>query len=446
MKASLALAFLILAAAALFGSKQQDQLAAAREIRSQVMIEARALGLAPDALLADGSALLPSKLGRMDGADKAAAANAFAKELIAFAVEMKEAEKNSGGVPDPEVQTRAMEMMGRLLDLDADQIKQVIAELRASSELDDETRGGIIGFSVMMLANEHPEAALSIFTESSDLKGIEGMMSDHVVSAALGKWAEKDPMAALEWIRENSEKHSKLVTDQAKAAVIAGAAKQDPKLAIRLVDELELENSGQVTTSLAMSARTTEERNGLIAALREGGEKKQDLLHSVLGAMAHQVTSGKFEDGQEWLATAGLSETEMAKFAGGVSPWQTKDDTGKWIDWLADKLPPEQLGGKRDEMVSQWTRQDFKAAGDWINGSPEGPAKVAAVKSFAKTVAPFEPETALQWANTLPAGQERDELLRQIQDARKLGSAARGPIQEITPEDEDLQWTDPDDE
>lgn len=434
MKASLALAFLILAAAALFGWKQQGQLAAAREVRSQVMDEARSLGLAPDALLADGSAPLPSKLGRLDGADKAAAATAFAKELIAFAVEMKEAEKKSGGVPDPEMQTRAMEMMSRLLDFDAAQIKQVIAELRASTELDDETRTGIIAFSVMMMANDHPQAALAILTESSDLKGMEGMMGDHVVSAALGKWAEKDPMAALEWLRENSEKHSKLVTDQAKAAVIAGAAKQDPKLAIRLLDELELKNSGQVTMSLAMSARTAEERNSLIAALREGGEKKQELLHSVLGSMAHQVTSGKFEDGQAWLATANLSETEMEKFAESISTWQSSADTGKWIDWMADKLPPGQLGPKRDEMVSQWTRQDFKAAGDWINNSPEGPAKIAAVKSFAKTVAPFEPETAVQWANTLPAGPERNRLLEEIRTTK------------ASPAEDDLIWTEPEPE
>lgn len=412
MKASLALAFLILAAAALFGWKQQGQLAAAREARLQVMAEARALGLAPDALLADGSAPLPSKLGRLDGADKAAAASAFTKELIAFAVEMKEVEKK-GGSPDEAVQTRAMEMMGRLLDLDASQIKQVIAELKASTEIDDKTRAEIISFSVMMMASDHPEAALAIFTESSDLQEINGM-GDHIITSALRKWAEKDPLAALEWIRKNAEKHADLVNDDTKAAVIAGAAKQDPKLALRLLDELELKSTNQVTTHLAMSARTPEERDALLAALREGGDKNRDLLHAVLGSMAHQVTSENFNESQEWIANARLSETEMAEFARNISPWQTNDDTGKWIDWMADKLPPEQLDEKRDQIVREWTRQDFKAAGDWINGSPEGPAKVAAVKSFARTVAPYEPETAVQWANTLPAGEEREKLLREI--------------------------------
>jgi len=419
MKASIALSSLILAAAALFGWKQQDQLAAARETRLQVMTEAFSLGLAPDALLADGSAPLPAKLGRPGSADKAAAAAALAKELIAFAAEMKEAEKNRGDVPNESVQTRAMEIMDLMLDLDAGQIKEVIARLKASDEIDDETRGGMIGFFVMTMAGEHPEAALAIFTESSDLGN--SMMGNHVVSAALGKWAEKDPLAALEWLRENSGKHADLVAADAKAAVIAGAAKQDPKLALDLIAELEPapEDRGRIALGLSAAARTPEERQALLAVLREGGDRNRDLLHSVLGTMAHQVTSENFDESQEWLATAKLSDTEMAEFARNIGPWQTKDDTGRWIDWMADKLPPAQLGEKMDQMVSQWTRQDFKAAGDWINASPEGPAKVAAVISFAKTVAPFEPETAKQWANTLPPGQEREDLLEDIGRAAK---------------------------
>ena len=414
MKFSIALSILILAAAAFFGWQQQGQLDTARETRLQVMAEARALGLAPDALLADGNAPLPAKLGRIGSADRAAAATAFTKELIAFAVEMKEVEKKGGGAPDEALQTRAMEMMGRLLDLDAGQIKQVIAELKASTEIDDVARGEIISFSVMMMASDHPEAALAIFTESSDLKEINGM-GDQVVSAALGKWAERDPLAALEWIREHSEKHADLVTDTTKSAVIAGAAKQDPKLALRLLDELKIADNFQVARSLAMAAKSAEDSAVLLAALREGGDKHRDLLHSVLGSMARQMTSESFDEAQQWLATARLSDTEMARFAESISPWPTNADTGKWIDWMAVKLPADQRDDRISPMVVHWTRQDHKAVGEWINSSPEGPAKVVAVKSFARTVAPFEPETALQWANTLPAGQERDDLLRDLQ-------------------------------
>lgn len=413
MKFSIALSILILAAAAFFGWQQQGQLDTARETRLQVMAEARALGLAPDALLADGNAPLPAKLGRTAAADMTAAATAFSKELIAFAVEMKAAEKASGGVPDEAMQTRGMETMARLLDFDADQIKQVIADLKASTEIDDETRGEIIAFSVLMLASEHPEAALAIFTESSGIPQMQGM-GDQVVSAALGKWAEKDPLAALGWIREHSEKHAGLVTDTTKSAVIAGAAKQDPKLALRLLDELKLEDYSRVAMSLAMAAKSPDDSAGMLGALREGGDKHRELLHLVLGTVASQVVSEGFEEGQQWLANAKLSDTEMEKFGEGISQRDTNADTGKWIDWMTGKLPADQRDSRIRQMVTQWTNQDHKAAGDWINSSPEGPAKVAAVKSFARTVAPFEPETALQWANTLPAGKDRDNLIREI--------------------------------
>jgi hypothetical protein len=300
---------------------------------------------------------------------------------------------------------------GRALDWSKAQ-KVIFPNLKASTEIDEGTRGEIIAFSVLMLASEHPEAALAIFTESSGIPQMQGM-GDQVVSAALGKWAEKDPLAALDWIHEHSEKHAGLVTDTAKSAVIAGAAKQDPKLALRLLDELKHEDYSQVSRSLAMAAKSPDDSAGMLAALREGGDKHRELLHLVLGSMAWQVI-GNFEQGQQWLATAQLSDTEMAKFAESVSQGELNADTGKWIDWMTGKLPTDQRDSRIRQMVRQWTRQDHKAAGEWINSSPEGPAKVVAVKSFARTVAPFEPETALQWANTLPAGKERDDLIREI--------------------------------
>jgi hypothetical protein len=75
-------------------------------------------------------------------------------------------------------------------------------------------------------------------------------------------------------------------------------------------------------------------------------------------------------------------------------------------------------------LVEQWTRNDYKAAGEWIGTLADGPAKNAAIKSFAKTVAPYEPEAAAQWANSLPAGKERDEVLRTIGAQKKKDAPA----------------------
>jgi hypothetical protein len=424
MKASLFLSLLILTAGGLLGWKQHDQLVNVRETHRQVVEEARALGLAPDALLEAGKPPLRTKSGREDPEAKIAAAKSFAKELIDFAKKMKEFEK-SGEQPGEEFQKQIMETIARFMELSPAQIKVVIAEMKESPDLDDEMRRNMVGFSIMMLANDQPEAAVAIYTESSDIKGL-GDMGSHVVTTALGKWAEKDPLAAMEWVKKNSEKHSDLITEETKAAILAGAAKQDPKLALGMVEDLGLKEERKVAESLARSARTAEERTALLQTLR--GEKKDELSKAALTSLGGQLTSEGFESSQAWLSSAKLSEKETLAVAQGISSWQAGADTGKWIEWMNGKVPEDTLKEKTEDLVEKWTRNDYKAAGEWIGTLAEGTAKNAAIKTYAKTVAPYEPEAALQWANSLPAGKERDELLERIGKQKKSGLPEGIPI------------------
>ena len=67
-----------------------------------------------------------------------------------------------------------------------------------------------------------------------------------------------------------------------------------------------------------------------------------------------------------------------------------------------------------DGLIGQWTQQDYLAAGKWLKATPTGPAKDAAVSTYATTVAEYEPQTAVQWAMTLPAGEARHTTLQGI--------------------------------
>ncbi|HEY1121715.1 MAG TPA: hypothetical protein VGE67_08950 [Haloferula sp.] len=416
MKASLLISLIILAAGGLLGWKQHGQLVNVRESHRLVEEEARALGLDPTSLLTAGKPPLPTKSGREDPAAKIAAAKSFAKELVDFAKKIKEREK-SGEPPDEKFQKQMMETLSRFMELSPTQIKAVIEEFKANPDLDDEMRRNIIGFSILMLANDQPEAAVAIYTESADMKGL-GDMGSHVITSALGKWAEKDPLAAMEWVRKNSEKHAKLITEETKAAILAGAAKQDPKLALGMVNDLGLKESHQVANGLVRSARSAEERNALLQTLR--AEKEQsDVTKSTLNALGGQLTNEGFEASQAWLSSANLSKDETLAIAQGISSWQSGADSGKWIEWMDGKVPDDILKAKTDDMVQQWTRTDYKAAGEWIGTLENGTAKNSAIKSFAKTVAPYEPEAAVQWANSLPEGKERDELLETIRKTKK---------------------------
>lgn len=239
MKISIALSILILAAAAALGWHDHQRLVTVREHPTQLVAEAATLGLALDpSRRAD-----PVRITKRERENKEVDAKAAAAEFIAFAKEMEAIERR-GGPPDEATQKRIMEFMDRMMSLDSAQLKILIAEIRADKSLKDESRQDLISFSIMTLANDHPQTALALFTESSDLFKDSNMMSEHVISSSLAKWAKDDPLTALEWVRKNGEKLPDLVTDDAKCGMISGAATNDPKSAFKLIGEFKIKDHG----------------------------------------------------------------------------------------------------------------------------------------------------------------------------------------------------------
>jgi hypothetical protein len=423
MKFSLLAAALILAIAWFFGWQDHRKLAAVRESHGRLFEEARALGLSTDGLVKDGKAVLPAKTGRgeVDGSGGTDPKD-FAVRLAAFALRMEAAEK-SGTPPDEGFQQEIFSLLDEMLQLDPSQLKVLIGELRANGELTGEMRRNIVGFAISMLANDHPAAALAIFTESSDL------LSDkdggtRVLGQALSKWASQDPAAALEWVRQNSAAHPGLVTEETKRDLIGGAAKQDPRLAFKLIGELGLDHVGDAGQEIARSAATPGERDAILSALRDhlaaaDEDLADELRFPTLQALAEGAIKDGFEGATTWIDGAGLDPAEITTMTQCIEHWRTRDDTGKWIDWMAGKVPADQLSTKIGELVGQWTREDYEAAGLWLDGSADGPAKQAAVESYARTVAPYDPAAAEQWARTLPPGGPREELLRGIAEAKE---------------------------
>lgn len=415
MKASITLSLLILALGGFCGWRQSERLDVIRETHRQVAAEVRALGLSPETIGTLGQRALRSKREREEATNKTAEAKAVAGELI----DWKKSMLAGHTTPDRE---RGEELMDQLEGLTPSQIEAVIAEIRASGDLDDKARNHVAQLSLSMLGRNHPQAALELFIDSSDVVSMAGS-GQHVISTTLGKWAEENPAGALEWLRQNGEKRPELMTDRTKSSIISGTAKLDPKFALSLIGELKLEDNRQI--SLAAAVRTPEERTALLAALRDFKNDDGDLLKKTLGSMAYYVAGNDFEASQAWLSSAKLTEQEMKHFTEGLRYHYTQGDTGHWIGWMADNLPADQLPQKVGKIVWEWAEGDYKAAGEWINGSPDGPVKQAAVKGYAGALAPHQPDSAAQWALTLPEGKERDKLLRIVHaEWRKKDPAA----------------------
>lgn len=412
LKFSLATALLILAVGGTMGLMHQQRLTVLHDEQRELAAKALQLGISAEATV-------DSPVTKRQRDDRANQANAMAREFIAFGreIELHDQQENDGA--DEAFEKRGLEMQAKLMDLDASQLKVLIASLRDDKTLSNEIRQNLICYSISMIGEDHPATALAIFSESADLLK-DSLTGASVVSSTLANWAKKDPLAASEWVRKNAAEHPDLANDDAQRSIIEGAAENDPKLAFKLIGAMHMEDTSAAVESLVEAGKTAEQRTAILDALREHlatlpeGQERDDLLQESLETMGRNLANESFESVQSWIAKSKLSPTESAQFAAGLSYFNTKQDTGRWIDWMAQNLPKEAVANNVDNLVGQWTQEDYQAAGKWLAAAAEGPAKQAAVSTYAGTVAEYEPQTAVQWALTLPAGEARQATFEAI--------------------------------
>ncbi len=416
MKLSITLTLVILAASILLGWQNHRQLTTIRETHRSLVEKADSLGFDTDAATSG----TPNRLTHRVREDRRIAALDAAEKFIAFAREMETREAN-GDTGDPkDMQQRVIKLMDLMMSLDTEQLKTVIAEFRAATDLKEETRRGMVGFAIMTLASDNPQAALTIFTETADMFEKDGM-GEHVAAMALAQWAKDDPVAAAKWVKENGKTHPNLVTERAINGLIAGTASQSPAIAFSLILDLKIEDSRDAVRKIASAATTDEQRDLFLTSFRkylsalEDPEIRDQSRQDGFGQLADTLAKQSIDDATAWIDSASLSPEELADFAEHLNYHQTKENTGDWIEWIAESdLPEHQSSQQISNLVSNWTRQDYRAAGEWLATTPDGPAKQPAVQSYARTVAPYDPQTATQWALTLPAGDSRDSTLKSI--------------------------------
>ena len=412
MKIPVALTIVILAAGGFFGQREGRTLTLLRTRHHELQREAAALGITAG----DGQTAISTRASKRPRTEAGAKGREFARHFIAMAKEMKEMEKN-GGKSGKELEKLRMEIIDQLLSLDSQELKTLIAEIRGSGDLDDDTRRGMLMFSIMMLAEQNPQAALAVFTESSDLLG-DDFMGKHALTSALSEWASQQPLEALKWIKENATKHPDLANDDAKRSVIAGAARNDFNLALQLIGELKLPaDDTNVIDKIAGQATTPERRTEFLNALRshvasmENPDQAANILKSGMRSVFNVVARSGYDASMQWIGSADLSAKETADLASGLNYYQTKEDTGKWLDWLsAQDMDADTSSAITRNLMGSWTQRDYQAAGEWLAAASAGPAKQTATMSYLQTIAPYEPEVAAQWAETLPAEKQADAL------------------------------------
>jgi len=406
VKGSLALAVGIVLVGWWLGRGGGETLERLREDRRVLEGEARRLGV-----VVVGQEARDPRVGERE--DVGRAGRELLGPLVALVREIKALEE-LGETPKEELQERIMGLVGRVLELQPAELEALIEELRATDELDDEARREVIGFCLMMLAGEHPAMALDLYVESAEALGWSGE-GKGLATQALKRLAGRDPEAAVRWWREHGERHPELIDDEVRLAIVEGAARRDFGRALELVDELGFEEERvRAFRELAAGADAAGCRE-LLRRLR--GEADEAQRKGVVEGLARNLVEAGPAGADEWLGSVDLYQSELVGIVADIRPWDEVGDSGAWLEWMEDKLPRNRLEPKVESIVGHWTRQDYRGAGEWLAGLPEGPLRDGAAARYAREVAPYDPAAAAEWAATLPRGEARRELARRVHEA-----------------------------
>jgi len=404
----------ILALGLLSGLIYQQRLTAVRTHHREIATEAEKLGF-PSAPKTE-----PRNTKR-DRPGDTLAARTVAADVLGVALEMETA-GDSSFESNPAMERRFLQLVKGCGGLGKAEWRQVIARLGESGALTPETRKRLLFYLVLALSDTDPESATVLAAESLEIFG-NSSAGERAMLAAVGHWAELDPAAAANWLITMARTHQELQGDDLKRSVLEGAALNDPRQAFTMLDLLLLKDvPAGVRAIVEMASRSPEQRDDTLAALREHLARLTREADRVVireegyAALARSLEVSDFKKSADWLENANLSEQELTAFATGLEFSSAGEQSSHWIEWLSGHLQMDHLNEPVRELMGDWTRKDYLAAGKWLAAAPESNGKLAAVAAYAEAVTPYEPRTAVQWAMTLPDTWRRESVMRAIQE------------------------------
>lgn len=301
------------------------------------------------------------------------------------------------------------------------QLLWLIAKIREDKEMSHHSRSLILITCIRQISELQPALALALYDECADLIE-QNDQTQHTLTQALCNLATSDASAVAEWLRKNGENYSNHADENSRSEVIGSVAISDPALAFKIMESQQFPPPfwGPLDAIIGTVEDSPERRDPVLAALRHhlaglpSDAVSEKIHNAAFATFAAKLGDDPYDSASGWISRSAFSAAEKAHFASGLSYRGTQENTGHWIEWMAVNVTGDSLAGPVKQLVGQWTRQDYQAAGAWLEVTPDCPAKHLAVQTFAATVAPYDPQVAGQWAITLPPGSVGDETFKVV--------------------------------
>ena len=263
--------------------------------------------------------------------------------------------------------------------------------------------------SLLQLASEFPE----FFKDNSlGRTFIENRLSDLL---------EKDSDAAIEWVQQNHSKFPGFVQgDSFAVGFISRLAITNPTRSFELISELAIKNVNYAILVSASDMQTNEQRTSFLNALLKNNfslpedKTRNEAIDTYKSSLARGALKQGFDISTQWLSIKENQPNDWSNLIKNIGVHTKATNYEKWAEWIEKNLPAESIDSGTHTLVSNWTKKDYRAAGEWLVKTSEGPTKHAAIRAYAETIAAYEPATAVQWADKLPPGESRDRTLNII--------------------------------
>lgn len=277
----------------------------------------------------------------------------------------------------------------------------------------------------------------------------EEPLPENLIAAALARWAQFEPEAALEWAEEKLDRPA---FDLAGNEIVAAWATHAPRAAIAWLDDRRAVASGQAQHILdsnlhtilmvwsqhdpaaALEAVLDPEHSaqgkwyglGQVASMDEHrdrmfglvlGIEDEQLREKGLGAMIGGWAGDDPAGAADWLDDNGY---EDSKTQWAVSQRYQRADPAANADWLLVRSTPETLERSLNTAIAYWARSDPEAAGKWVEESDvltDGLANQVATGWINR-----DPDRAIGWAMRL-----QEEGARHLSIGNVLFQLEHGP-------------------
>ncbi len=304
-----------------------------------------------------------------------------------------------GGAQDVSSTTQALAVLARI---DGARIPEALAGVAAVN--DEAAQALIYKYLIGRWAESQPVEALVYVQETLPFQCRPG-----VFEGVLTAWAGNDPESALAWFQKSRGSAPPPLRESLLATIFRGLGTRDLNGAVVQLGWVRTENErGQALRGLLDAVRTDEDRQSVLrsADTIEDEEARRQLRRAVVEqwAQADASAAAAFVESAE-------PEHERSALMDSLGLAWLQTEPEEAADWWVEQAPGSQTLIK---IMNVWAHNDPNAAGEWLGRLPAGPESDPARMTFARQIAEIDPESALQWAETISDAGMREPTIDHV--------------------------------